>query len=309
MRRTALGPDVVIAGSARSGTSHLAARVGQHPLVDPGAVKEPEYFSRFWDRGSGWYESLYQPRRAGLLRLDSSMSYTVPRYSHALDRLADVSPDAYVVYAVRDPLRRALSHYRLLRHYFQRETAATFGDALRMNEVYLGAGDYRRWLSALYERFPRDRVLVLPFDVTTREDESTDVLFDQLGLHPHRPLPTAAEKHTNQVVEFRHGAFRRARRVLMHSGAYPMVRRRLGNERMRRLRAVVTHEAPALTLEEAVASCDPETLQGIEEVASAGIHAVDDALLDQDRRLGLAWRASWSGSAADGLALVRQARA
>jgi hypothetical protein len=272
-------------------------------------VKEPEYFSRFWSRGPEWYESLYQPRRPGLLRLDGSMSYTVPQYPEALDRLSHASPDTYVVYAVRDPVRRALSHYRLLRHYFEREAAESFGDALTVNAVYLGAGDYRRWLSALYERFPRERVLVVPFDVIIQDDDSTDVLFAELGLPAHKPVTEAAEGHTNQVVEFRHGAFLRARRILMRSGAYPAVRRRLGGERMRQLRALVTHEAPTLTLEQAVASCDRRTLRDIDEVASAGIQAVDDALMVQDDRLGLAWRDHWSRSAADGLAMVRQAYA
>ena len=46
------GPDLVIAGAARSGTSFLAAQFENHPEIDPGKVKEPNYYSRNLGRGS-----------------------------------------------------------------------------------------------------------------------------------------------------------------------------------------------------------------------------------------------------------------
>lgn len=301
------GPDIVLAGSARSGTSHLASRIGQHPSIDPGAVKEPEYFSRFWGRGADWYEGLFGPRREGVLRLDASMSYTAPQYPEALSRVRSVAPDAFLVYAVRDPVRRALSHYRLLRHYFEREDAATFGDALDLNDVYAGAGNYRRWLDALYGTFPRDRVLIVPFDVVTRGGAATRVIFEQAGLAPYEPVLSDAEEHTNQVVEFRHGALMRARRMLMRSGLYPSLRRRLGAQGMRRLRALATHEAPTLSLDEAIASCSDQTLHSLDELATSAIDAVEEALTRQDEALGLSWADGWRPAASAGVERVRQA--
>lgn len=290
--RSTSGPDVVIVGAARSGTSLLAACLGSHPAIDPGAVKEPEFFGRYYHRGIEWYESLYMPR-GPRLRLDASMSYTVPTYPDALGRLAEASPDAYVIYAVRDPLQRALSHYRLLKQYFAREDAATFGAALRNNPVYLGTGDYGRWLEAIYGLFPADRVLVSPFGVTTRGAELTDVVFGQLGLPPVAAAPELVEDYKNEVVEFRHGVFLAARRAMMRSGAYPWLRRRVGGRRMRRIRSLVTREAHRISLEEALDSCDSEQLQEIEERRTAASRAVMEALAQQDRRLSLSWAAAW----------------
>ena len=44
------GPDLAIVGSARSGTTFLAAQLAEHPSIDAGAVKEPNFFSREYGR-------------------------------------------------------------------------------------------------------------------------------------------------------------------------------------------------------------------------------------------------------------------
>ena len=301
------GPDVVIAGAARSGTSFLAAGLGIHPAIDPGAVKEPEYYGRNYHRGPDWYEQLYQPRVQGLLRLDASMSYTVPTYPDALSRLASASPDAFVIYAVRDPLQRALSHYRLLRQYFAREDAESFGEALRSNPVYLGAGDYDRWLTRLYSLFPVEQVLVTPFAVTTTGHELIDVVFRQLGLEPAAPTADDVEDYRNEVVEFRSPVFLNARRALMRSGAYPWVRRRLGARRMRKIRSLATREPERLSMEEALSTCSADQLEQVRMLCQTSSRAVSSALAAQDQRLSLNWAGSWRLSTTDQLASAMSA--
>ena len=91
------GPDLAIVGSARSGTTFLAAQLAEHPSIDAGAVKEPNFFSREYGRGHEWYESLYEPRREGVYRLDASTSTTFPQFPEALSRLAAAAADAFVV--------------------------------------------------------------------------------------------------------------------------------------------------------------------------------------------------------------------
>jgi hypothetical protein len=291
---TPLGyPDVVLPGAARSGTSFLAARLSSHPSVDGGAVKEPDYFSKHLARGTGWYDGLFQPRRDGLLRLDASMSYTVPQHPQALDRLAEAAPHAYVIYAVRHPLVRAVSHYRLLRDYFHVEEHADFGAAIGENPVYLGTSDYSRWLSDLYARWPRERVLVAPFDVTTRGNELPDFIFDQLGLERVALDAETAGRHQNEVVTFRSGALLQLRRVVRRSGAYPFVRRTLGPHRMRAIRARMTRRADTISPEQALESCTPEQREEIASLVERSKAAVSAALVEQDARHGLDWNSVW----------------
>ena len=230
------------------------------------------------------------------------MSYTGPKYPAALPRLAAASPDAFVIYAVRDPLERALSHYRLLRQYFAREEAETFGEALRTNPVYLGASDYEFWLQSIYSLFPPERVLITPFVVTTSGEELIEVACGQLGLEPVLPEAEDVEDYKNEVVQFRSGILLSARRALMRSGAYPWLRHQIGGRRMRRLRSLATKEAPRLQLEHALSTCDAAQVQQIRVLCRRSSQAVTEALLAQDRRLSLSWGDSWELSTESALA-------
>ncbi len=286
-------PDVVIAGSARSGTSFLAARLSGHPSIDGGAVKEPDYFSKYVSRGADWYDGNFESRREGVLRLDASMSYTVPQHPHALDRLAEAAPHAYVIYAVRDPLVRAVSHYRLLRDYFTVESEPDFGSAIRHNPVYLGTSDYARWLPELYARWPREQVLVAPFAVTTRGNELPDFIFGQLGLESVAIDAETASRHQNEVVTFKSDTLLQLRRAVGKTPAYPLIRRTLGPDRMRRLRARMTRRADNLPPEEALDSCTPEQRLEIAALVERSKAAASAALQEQDARLGLDWNRVW----------------
>jgi hypothetical protein len=292
-------PDIVLPGAARSGTSFLAARLSSHPSIDGGAVKEPDYFSKHLDRGQDWYDGLFQPRREGLLRLDASMSYTVPQHPHALDRLAEAAPHALIIYAVRDPLVRAVSHYRLLRDYFHVDKQSDFGSAIRENPVYLGTSDYSHWLPELWSRWPRERVLVAPFDVTTRGDELPEFVFDQLGLERVALDAETAGRHQNEVVTFKSDALLHLRRAVRRSGAYPFVRRTVGPDRMRAIRARLTRRADTISPEQAMESCTPAQREEIASLVERSKAAVSEALVEQDARHGLNWNDVWLRSFED----------
>jgi hypothetical protein len=292
---TGFGPDIVIAGAARSGTSYLAAVLGGHPDVDPCAVKEPNYFSREYERGLDWYDDLYCPRDDGRLRLDASTSYTYPHFPEAIPRLRSMAPRAFVIYSVRDPLARTLSHYQLHRDYFGIEAAQTFGEGLSSNPVYLGTSEYDHWIAVLREHFPPEQVLLVPFDLVTRDAHAVAALVcDSLGLPPP-PAEGApqADAHRNEVVEFRHGSIKWARRVAKRSGAYPWIRRTVGTDRLRRMRARMTRKVAAESMDEALASCGSAQLNQLRTMHRASRLATLTALRRQDERLGLDWAAIW----------------
>ncbi len=293
-----VGPEIALVGAARSGTSFLAAALAEHPEVDAGAVKEPNYFSREFARGEQWYDDLYLPRRPGRLRLDASMSYTFRHFPDALARLAETSPEALVVYVVRHPLDRLVSHFQLHRDYFHNESAATLGEALTSGngDVYTGAGDYSHWLAEISAHFPTEQVLVVPFPAVTRDDSALRVLARLAGLDD-APLGLARAKaatHQNHVVRFRHPAFKWLRRAVRRRGWYPAVRRLVGTRNLRRLRGAMTRATPKDSLGEALATCSPEQLARLQESYERSRGAVAAQLATQDDRLGLDWAALWA---------------
>ncbi len=291
-----VGPDLVIAGAARCGTSFLAARLAQHPAIDPGSVKEPNYFSRNYDRGQEWYSSLFDPRHPGLIRLDASVSYTFPQHSEALGRLAGDAPNVRVVYAVRDPITRAMSHYRLLHTYFQNEASQTFGVAVEKNPVYAGSSDYAHWLDLLNSYFSPEQLLVIPFNALVGPDSDaviSSMCSSFLNMAPPPMGTELAQTHRNDVVTFRTGFLRAASRQLRRSPYYPIVRKQLGPQRLRKLRRIVTREVPALSTEAMWLSCTPSQQESLTRVAKYANMAVERQLEVQGERTGLELLGYW----------------
>lgn len=293
------GPDLVICGAARSGTSYLASLLSQHPSIDPGAVKESNYFSANLDRGDTWYDDLFEDREDGILRLDASMSYTYVQYPEALATLAAASPAAVMIYSVRDPLERLFSHYSLSHDYFQREQAQTLGAALAGRDVYAGASRYNLWLERLQESFPVERIVVVPFDaVTTHTREVVDQLCGVLGIDPSAIDVESqhAQRHRNEVVEFRHELVRRARKLVRRQGWYPTVRRTVGSDRLRHVRSLLTRPVQREELSDALQTCDDAQLNELATLDEQARAAVSDWLADQDRRLGVDWSSVWTSA-------------
>jgi hypothetical protein len=288
------GPDIAVLGAARSGTSLLAAQLAAHPDIDASAVKEPNYFSRHFDRGPEWYEGYFEPRASGRLRLDASVSYTFPQFPEAPSRLFSASPSVFVVYVVRDPIPRAVSHFQYYRHYFGHESAPDFGTALRRDSYYTDVSDYRRWLDTLATTFPKEQVLVVPFAAVTRSSHAVaEVVCSLVGLGRPPDAEAVAASHRNNVVAFRSDRIRRATRTLRHSRFYPAVRRTLGATTLRRIRSMVTSVPETRSFEQELASCDDAQRASLEALRIDASAAVQAWLADQDRRLGMAWSTDW----------------
>ena len=290
-------PDLVIVGAARSGTSFLSATLANHPLVDAGSVKEPNFYSSRWDEGPGWYDGLFEPRDRGLVRVDGSVSYTYPQHPLALVRLREANPGVQIVYTVREPLARLVSHYQLFRHYYDRDDWGTLGQALERSAMFLGAGDYAHWLGRLRELFTLEQILVVPFPATTKDVGPTaNLLLARLGLDEvDTGLQAAAFR--NEVRDFRLPGLRSVHRALQRSRAYPAVRSALGADRLRRVRQAVTRPTSLPTREHELATLSSAQRERLRQDALTAKQAVDTWLLEQDRRLDLGWSAVWSAHA------------
>src|ERR671930_166623 len=82
--------------------------------------KELNFFvaGKNWERGLDWYEAQFS---AAPVRGESSPAYSAyPFYPGVPERIRSVVPEAQVVYLVRDPVERVVSHYE--------HRAATYND-------------------------------------------------------------------------------------------------------------------------------------------------------------------------------------
>ena len=107
-------PDFVMIGAMKCGTSTMAAQLGAQDgifLTDP---KEPNFFSddTVFAKGQGWYEALFRDAPGGALKGEASTHYTKrPDLPQTVERMAAALPDVRLVYMIRDPMARIVSHY------------------------------------------------------------------------------------------------------------------------------------------------------------------------------------------------------
>jgi hypothetical protein len=182
-------PGAVILGAQKSGTSSLHGYLVQQPGVIEPLRKEIHYFDVHYGRGESWYRANFGRLGQPGLNLDSSPYYlfhpAVPRRMRAL------LPDAKLIVLLRDPVRRAYSHYwherdkrrerlsfeqaidaepqRLGTSHAQLADGTLERSAAHQHFSYLARGRYAEQLAGWFAEYPRGQFLVLKFEDLARD--------------------------------------------------------------------------------------------------------------------------------------------
>lgn len=284
------GPELFIIGSSRSGSTSLANYLNGHPLVQLPAIKEPNYYSVYHDRGASWYASLFGPVASGTVRLDASTTYSYPQFPGTLERLARDAPSAQYVYIVREPVERAFSQFVHESLYLQGRRSDRFENYAERSSHYVAPSRYRLTLEALSAVATADRVLVVPFEtVVSDPGQVARIVLSRLGLDPTQVVVVEDDTHQNQRVVMRSRMFGRAFNAVRDSRAYAALRARLGDSAVRRIRGLMTSEADIPSLTMSLAELDGTGLEELRFVFEESRSAVAEVLADQDLRLGLRW--------------------
>lgn len=170
-------PDFFIIGAAKAGTTTLYRYLARHPEVFMSVPKEPNFFAfdeRFRD-GKAWYLSLFQDARPGQLCGDASTNYSNwPRYPHTVARMADLAPDAKLIYLLRQPVTRAYSHYIQLIQNIRTENPDykfehTFEEHIAADDSVIQCSHYMLQIRQYLARFPREQMLFLLYEDFVRD--------------------------------------------------------------------------------------------------------------------------------------------
>jgi hypothetical protein len=153
-------PNLVVIGAQKCGTTSLHHYLAVHPEVSMSAIKETNFFlgGDAWDRGTSWYASLVDP--AAKIRGESSPEYTnLPVWQGVAERMHTTIPDAKLIYLVRDPIERIISHY--VHRVATGEERRKFDEAVRgPDNVYVTRSRYAVQIRPFLERYPRERILI-----------------------------------------------------------------------------------------------------------------------------------------------------
>ncbi|WP_328470296.1 sulfotransferase domain-containing protein [Actinoplanes sp. NBC_00393] len=201
-------PDFLIAGVPKAGTTALHAALTGHPELFLPSVKEPKFFlsdgpppvvggpgdvqtyqEHVWRQDE--YEALFDPAPPGTLRGEATPFYLYDLAAH--DRMKALVPHARLIILLRDPVDRAHSNWTHLWVAGLEEEADFLTACLAEEERkaanwadfwhYIGLGRYGRQLEHLYQRFPREQVLLLRYrDLKDSPAETLDRVCSFLGV-------------------------------------------------------------------------------------------------------------------------------
>ena len=107
-------PDFIVIGAMKCGTSTLAKQLELQRGVFMTTPKEPNFFSddEVFAEGADWYAELFRGAAPGDLTGEASTHYTkLPTYPQTVARMQAALPRLRLVYMIRNPMVRAVSHY------------------------------------------------------------------------------------------------------------------------------------------------------------------------------------------------------
>jgi Sulfotransferase domain len=166
-------PNLIIIGGLKCGTTSIHHYLGLHPEIQMSKPKELNFFvtELNWDLGLDWYASRFDDRFE--VRGESSPHYTnLPRYQGVAERIQAHCPDAKLLYMVRDPIKRILSHW-------VHATGAGYeaGDMVDVlsgpDTQYVNRSRYWMQLQPYLERFDRAQIEVITQEELQADREGT----------------------------------------------------------------------------------------------------------------------------------------
>ncbi len=182
-------PSFVIIGTMKGGTTSLHHYLKAHPKIGmPEKKKETNFFvppgqkPSTYERGFDWYRSLY-PEGAEVYG-EASPNYTKRHlWGDGTARLLhDVNPAVKLLYLLRDPIDRFVSHYT--HNVVSRREARSLSEAVRDPEsAYFMTSCYHYQLQPYLQHFSLDQFLFLPSNTLRNDKEATlQRIFQFIGV-------------------------------------------------------------------------------------------------------------------------------
>ena len=182
-------PDFLIIGAMKCGTSTLQAQLARQPGVFMSAPKEPNYFSNdeIFARGPAWYEGLFAEAAPGDLKGEASTHYTkLPTYPQTLPRMQAVLDAPKLVYMIRNPMVRAVSHY--IHEWTEGRLGPDAIEAFRQTPEIAAYGCYGMQIAPFAAAYGADRIMLTSIEQITVDP---DAAFAQISAFLELPADAA----------------------------------------------------------------------------------------------------------------------
>ncbi|ADE16362.1 sulfotransferase [Nitrosococcus halophilus Nc 4] len=194
-------PAFIIIGTMKGGTSSLYHYLDKHPDIGMSSIKETDFFRTNEDYAKGieWYKNLFD-KKAKILG-EASPNYTKRHlFPGVPERMYAVLPRVKLIYLLRDPIERIVSHY--IHSYSHRRERSSFIEAItKPNNNYILTSKYFYQLQVFIERFSSENILLIESEELRKNtDKVINIILEFIGadlcFHSH-----FFEKHFHQSSE------------------------------------------------------------------------------------------------------------
>jgi hypothetical protein len=224
----------------KGGTTSLHRYLRQHPEVFMPEQKELNFFvdeysgppidppeERNWSRGISWYERQFAGAERERAVGEASPNYSRhPTYPGVAERIAAVVPNVKLIYVMRNPIDRVLSHY--LHDLANGREQHPLHLALRRDDRYLAPSRYAAQVEHYFRVFSPGQVLLLKSDdLLARREETVRRVLHFIGVNGNVHLRLDFEVHRSSEKLERTRALTFARQLGLRSLVPPPIRSRL----------------------------------------------------------------------------------
>ena len=183
IKKELIGPDFIIIGGQKCGTTSLYNYLIKHPNIIPAKEKEVHFFDVNFTAGLAWYQSHFSPDADGKNFLTGEASPYYLFHPLTPQRLYDIFPQVKLIVLLRNPVERAISHYywsvkngyeslsfpeaiaqessRLLGETEKIISQGSYHSFHHQHSSYLARGIYIEQLKQWWDIFPKEQILVI----------------------------------------------------------------------------------------------------------------------------------------------------
>jgi len=178
-------PNYFVIGAAKSGTTTLCTLLGRHPEIFMSTPKEIHYFGRNDpEKTREWYESHFASASSFRAVGEGSTSYTHPHIVEACaTEIAELVPQARLIYMVRHPLGRLESDWKMRKHEQWAPPGSVNEAAREADTTLIRHGLYWQNLNVYRRLFSDEQILVVFLEDFSKSPQTEmDRCFVHLGV-------------------------------------------------------------------------------------------------------------------------------
>jgi len=178
-------PDFVIVGPQKCATTWMYEGLAEHPEVYVPDTDSVHFFDMGYHRGTDWYREHF-PENPDDYAVIGEETPSYIRSSAAPERIADLNPDAKIIFSLRNPVDRAFSHY--WHEKAKGKISFEFEEVFENYDLYenwVRPGMYADHIDCFREEFGEDQIKLMFFDDLVEDDEAfIRELYEFVGADP-----------------------------------------------------------------------------------------------------------------------------